>query len=240
MFRRLNTSLIKDRLETAVRGRCKLISTVARPQFIAVAVQIARRCTSLRQGARILCIVISLPKEGSRPRKTSLSRTNCEPRQGRMNSPVHHFPNGIKCPSSLSFLPYRVLGTTPRRQTTSPLPCRESAGFRPFYLRHTPRLRLLNHLEDIRGTGNHSGSHSLSQVIDGLCVCVHVARRLLRLRTCLSFARGSPPPKFPPICTGDFRTQKSEASPYPLTKSVHGSAPSPHTLTGKRFPASHG
>lgn len=183
MFSRSEHQSHQRPLGTALRGRCKLISTVARPQFIAVAVQIARRCTSLRQGARVLCIVISLPKVGSRPRKTSLSRTNCEPRQGRMNSPVHHFPNGIKCPSSLSFLPFqRALGTTPRRQTTSPLPCRESAGFRPFYLRHTPRLRPLSHPDDIRGTGNHSGSHSPSQVIDGLCMCVHVARRLLRLQ----------------------------------------------------------
>lgn len=125
-------------------------------------------------------ILISLPKANPCPQEIALSRQTASHAES-LDSCI--FPNGIKCPSSLS-CPCFVLGTTPRPQTNSPLPCRDFAVLflifpdqeLPSYLRHTPMLRRFNHPDDIRGTGNHSGNHSTSQVSTNLCKYAHVAR----------------------------------------------------------------
>lgn len=112
MFRRLNTISPSGTLGSRFAGTSQLISQVACPQSIAVASQIARRCTSRRVSARILCIVISLPKAVSRPREAASNRQTAS-HAGEVDFPSPGtFRTGYQCPSPLSSS-LEFPGTTP-------------------------------------------------------------------------------------------------------------------------------
>jgi hypothetical protein len=122
--------------------------------------------------------VIPPSKDDSRPRETSFDRSIVLPRNrpaGRRKSTCradHTLQDGYDpSPLSSSFIP----GTT-RKDTngcTTALQCLRSAPA-DFYLRHSPRLRPLNHSLDLASTGHHPGSRSPSPVIDSRCTIGHV------------------------------------------------------------------
>jgi hypothetical protein len=174
VFRRLNTISPSGTLGSRFAGTSQLISQVACPQSIAVASQIARRCTSRRVSARSLCIVISLPKAVSRPREAASNRQTAS-HAGEVDFPSPGtFRTGHKCPSPLSSS-LDSPGTTPEANRI-PTALQGCCGSPRPTCGTLPQCGLSTTRTTRPGTGNHSGSHTASQVIDGCRSCVHVAR----------------------------------------------------------------
>lgn len=174
MFRRLNTISPFGTLGSRFAGTSQLISQVACPQSIAVASQIARRCTFRRVSARSLCIVISLPKAVSRPREAASNRQTAS-HAGEVDFPSPGtFRTGHKCPSPLSSS-LESPGTTPEANRF-PTALQGCCGSPRPTCGTLPQCGLSTTRTTCPGTGNHSGSHTASQVIDGCRLCVHVAR----------------------------------------------------------------
>lgn len=155
--------------------------------------------------------------------------------------PGASIPDGAISPSPLSFSLHGLEPPKPRMSVS--LPCKTAHGSRRSTCGTLPRygvsiIPMMN-----QNTGHHPGARSASQVIDGLRLHRHVARRVVKPPGSLAMCPGFPTGTvsgLPSFEGADFRSQKSEARPYPLTRSVHGSAPSQCRLTGKPSRAFHG
>lgn len=112
------------------------------------------------------------------------------------NGPARQIPDGSQSPSPLSFS-LNPAWTTQARRMSASLPCKAPHGSRRSTCGTLPRCGVLTTAMICRGTGHHPGTHSASQVILGLRLHRHVARRVSHLRALLPCARGSPPPQFP-------------------------------------------
>src|SRR5512135_2437375 len=154
-------------------------------------------------------------------------------------SPLGETAFAHKCSSPLSLL-LSVPGTTRSTQTWAPLPCSVHASTLLrccLYLRHTPRLWRLNYVSCIcpRADGATAGSQSPSQVRNKCHVISHVASG------CDPTGRtpyvGTLMPRSHAETTDGLGLSEVRTCKVPPTHRyavLHGSAPSPITLTAKR------
>lgn len=156
-------------------GGCKLVSRVAAAQYMAVA-----ECNLLDVSTRAMdtrvAYAVEMPPEGTRPPgQVPSDRVYTFPETGVLHESTPDTIVTGKRPSPLSCSP--VAPGTTRSAANDPATALQRRRRTPVrsYLRHSPRLLRLKHLDDDPGTGDHPGGSSPSRASDARLLNGHVA-----------------------------------------------------------------